>query len=194
MSNTKTNKYDQILTAAEKMLAETGFQGLSMKKLADEAGVAAGTIYRYFSDKDDLLETLRHRVVQSIADAVQANIHDAMPLKEKFTTMWLNIWTLANTNTVQLANQVQYDALPTMASKRVWELDEERHLFTEVEKLFDQGKQAHIFKPLDNKILVALSFEVVVSLARKQSLAIYTVTETELTTAIDACWDAITVR
>ncbi len=191
MDNTKTDKYDQILSAAEKMLAETGFQGLSMQKLAKEAGVAAGTIYRYFSDKEDLLEKLRHRVVQGIADAVQANVHDDMSLKKRFTTMWLNIWTLANTNTVQLANQVQYDALPTKAGKRVWEWDDERKLFTKVETLFEQGKQEQLFKQLDNKILVALSFETVISLARKQALGIHTLTEQEINAAIEACWDAI---
>ena len=45
-SNTAIDKHEQILTAAEKLIAESGFQGLSMQKLAKEAGVAAGTIYR----------------------------------------------------------------------------------------------------------------------------------------------------
>lgn len=54
-SNTSIDKHEQILTAAEKLIAESGFQGLSMHKLAKEAGVAAGTIYRYFSDKEHLL-------------------------------------------------------------------------------------------------------------------------------------------
>ncbi|MDC0612136.1 TetR/AcrR family transcriptional regulator [Vibrio sp.] len=194
METQKNDKYDQILSAAEKMLAETGFQGLSMQKLANEAGVAAGTIYRYFSDKDDLLEQLRHRVVQGIADAVQKNVSDDMPLKERFHTMLNNVWTLANTNTAQLANQVQYDALPQAACKRVWEWENERERFGEVEKLFEQGKSEKLFKPLSNKILVALSFEVIVSLARKQALNIYPLSEIELNAAIEACWDAITIH
>ena len=48
--NTSQNKRLQILSAAEKLIAEVGFQGLSMQKLANEPGVAAGTIYRYFDD------------------------------------------------------------------------------------------------------------------------------------------------
>lgn len=41
--HTHRDKRQQILSAAEKLIADVGFQGLSMQKLAKEAGVAAGT-------------------------------------------------------------------------------------------------------------------------------------------------------
>ncbi|MCV5332168.1 TetR/AcrR family transcriptional regulator, partial [Escherichia coli] len=90
--NPAVDKRDQILAAAEQLIAESGFQGLSMQKLANEAGVAAGTIYRYFSDKEHLLEEVRLNVAKRIASAVQAGVNDDMPLKERYRTMWLNIW------------------------------------------------------------------------------------------------------
>ncbi|KGK15495.1 helix-turn-helix domain-containing protein, partial [Vibrio navarrensis] len=61
------DKRQQILSAAEKLVAEFGFQGLSMSKLAKEAGVAAGTIYRYFTDKEHLLDELRLRITRRVA-------------------------------------------------------------------------------------------------------------------------------
>ena len=45
----------KILEATEKLLAERGFYGLSMKVLADTAGIVAGTIYRYFENKEMLM-------------------------------------------------------------------------------------------------------------------------------------------
>ncbi|MCV5838415.1 TetR/AcrR family transcriptional regulator, partial [Escherichia coli] len=36
--NPAVDKRDQILAAAEQLIAESGFQGLSMQKLANEAG------------------------------------------------------------------------------------------------------------------------------------------------------------
>lgn len=46
-----SDKKTQILEATEHLLAQHGFDRLSMQMVANEAGVAAGTIYRYFSDK-----------------------------------------------------------------------------------------------------------------------------------------------
>lgn len=157
------DKQLQILIAAEKLIAEQGFQGLSMHKVAKEANVATGTIYLYFRDKDHLLTEVRLHVNQRIADAVQANIQDDMSLQKRFRTMWLNIWTLAGSSRDIISNRVQYESLPTTCCN-VREL--EQKMFTKVELLFDQGKQQGLFKPLDNHLLSALSFETTVTLAR----------------------------
>ncbi len=121
--NPAVDKRDQILAAAEQLIAESGFQGLSMQKLANEAGVAAGTIYRYFSDKEHLLEEVRLNVAKRIASAVQAGVNDDMPLKERYRTMWLNIWNLAGSNLNAISNRVQYDSLPCTTRNKTWELE-----------------------------------------------------------------------
>ena len=49
------DKKERIFEAAHEILSEQGFYGLSIAVVAKKAKVAAGTIYRYFSDKDDLM-------------------------------------------------------------------------------------------------------------------------------------------
>ena len=93
-----TDKKQQIIDSAEKLIAESGFQGLSMHKLAKEAGVAAGTIYRYFSDKEDLLLQVRLAVIKRNAEVVQRGVDDSMSLKQRFRTMWLNTFDLSGDN------------------------------------------------------------------------------------------------
>ncbi len=52
----KTNdKYHRILEAAVKVFAEQGFFQSTISQIAKEAGVADGTIYLYFKNKDDIL-------------------------------------------------------------------------------------------------------------------------------------------
>ena len=52
----KTNgKYHQILEAAIKVFAEQGFHKATISQVAREAGVADGTIYLYFKNKEDIL-------------------------------------------------------------------------------------------------------------------------------------------
>ncbi|EGR0760118.1 TetR/AcrR family transcriptional regulator [Vibrio parahaemolyticus] len=187
--NPAVDKRDQILAAAEQLIAESGFQGLSMQKLANEAGVAAGTIYRYFSDKEHLLEEVRLNVAKRIASAVQAGVNGDMPLKERYRTMWLNIWNLAGSNLNAISNRVQYDSLPCTTRNKTWEL--ERKMFAQVDRLFNQGKEEGVFKPLDNEVLSGLSFEASVALARKHALGFYQLDDDALEAAIEASWDAI---
>ena len=51
----KNNKYHQILEAAVKVFARQGFHQSTVAQIAKEAGVADGTIYLYFKNKDDIL-------------------------------------------------------------------------------------------------------------------------------------------
>ena len=51
-------KRERILDAAEKVFAERGFFAAKVADVAREAGVADGTIYLYFKNKDDLLVSL----------------------------------------------------------------------------------------------------------------------------------------
>lgn len=50
-----SEKYLRILEAAIKVFAEQGFHQSTISQIAREAGVADGTIYLYFKNKDDIL-------------------------------------------------------------------------------------------------------------------------------------------
>jgi len=51
----KNSKYYQILEAAVKIFARQGFHQSTVAQIAKEAGVADGTIYLHFKNKDDIL-------------------------------------------------------------------------------------------------------------------------------------------
>jgi AcrR family transcriptional regulator len=48
------NKKRRILDSAFHFFGEKGFEGTSVKSIADSAGVAPGSIYTYFRDKEEL--------------------------------------------------------------------------------------------------------------------------------------------
>ncbi len=51
----------QLLAATERVLREKGIAGITVREIAREAGVADGTLYNYFRDKEDLLVELMFR-------------------------------------------------------------------------------------------------------------------------------------
>jgi AcrR family transcriptional regulator len=53
-----TDKRRQILDAAIRVFARQGFHSTRVSDIADEAGVAYGLVYHYFSSKDEVLNEL----------------------------------------------------------------------------------------------------------------------------------------
>ena len=63
-------KKERILETAARLFAERGFSRTSTAMLAQEAGVAEGTIFRHFKSKDDifleLIQRLRDKITQDV--------------------------------------------------------------------------------------------------------------------------------
>ncbi|MCK5836812.1 MAG: TetR/AcrR family transcriptional regulator [Desulfobacula sp.] len=55
MQKNKTEKYYNILNSAGAVFAELGFYKATISQIAAQAGVADGTLYLYFKNKDDIL-------------------------------------------------------------------------------------------------------------------------------------------
>src|SRR5882757_3372291 len=67
----KEYRLREILAAARRVMGRYAMQGTTIDRVAEEAGVAKGTIYLYFSSKDDLvhaavLEGLREMIAEMI--------------------------------------------------------------------------------------------------------------------------------
>lgn len=58
MPKEMTKRQEDILRAAIKVFSEKGFEGSRTSEIAKEAGVAEGTIFRYYKSKKDLLINL----------------------------------------------------------------------------------------------------------------------------------------
>ncbi|GAA3802333.1 TetR/AcrR family transcriptional regulator [Amycolatopsis tucumanensis] len=62
---------EAILTAAGEILAERGYAGCSVSAVAEQAGVATGTVYRHFPGKAELVVELFRNVVNHEVEAVR---------------------------------------------------------------------------------------------------------------------------
>jgi TetR/AcrR family transcriptional regulator, fatty acid metabolism regulator protein len=58
MATAAIDKRRVILDAAMRVFARQGFHTCRVSDIADEAGVAYGLVYHYFSSKDEILDTL----------------------------------------------------------------------------------------------------------------------------------------
>jgi TetR/AcrR family fatty acid metabolism transcriptional regulator len=75
--NNKNNKYHLILEAAVKVFARQGFYQSTVAQIAKEAGVADGTIYLYFKNKDDILVQFFSYRTKQVFDRFRAEVRKA---------------------------------------------------------------------------------------------------------------------
>src|SRR5215470_9861490 len=66
-------RYEAIIEAARALASESGLAAVQIMPVAARAGIAAGTVYRYFPSKDDLVAAL----VNSTAEREIAAIRGA---------------------------------------------------------------------------------------------------------------------
>ena len=63
-----SEKHHRIIEAATKVFAKNGFYQSKIAQIAKEAGVADGTIYIYFENKDDILISLFEEQMKAVLD------------------------------------------------------------------------------------------------------------------------------
>src|SRR5690625_4144922 len=68
-------KYKQIIDAAVKVIAENGYHGSQVSKIAKQAGVADGTIYLYFKNKDDILVSVFQEKMGQFIEKISERIN-----------------------------------------------------------------------------------------------------------------------
>ena len=95
MSKRKDNeKHHRIIEAATKVFAKNGFYQSKIAQIAKEAGVADGTIYIYFENKDDILISLFEEQMKAVLDNMAhqvANIDDPAEKLEIFASTHLGL-------------------------------------------------------------------------------------------------------
>ena len=78
----REEKYQRILDAALKVFSQKGFFESKISEIAIEAGVADGTIYLYFKNKDDLLILLFESKLEAVNEGLRSVLKSVTDPKE----------------------------------------------------------------------------------------------------------------
>lgn len=79
MAYRKTKKVEEklksrrakILEVGKEVLAEEGYKNVSIKAIAEKAGIATGTFYLYFANKDKLVETIAEEMYRKLLERIR---------------------------------------------------------------------------------------------------------------------------
>lgn len=73
----------RISEAAVRVFSREGFHRARMKAIAEEAGVAVGTIYNYFRDKDDLLISVFEAGIRVRMEFLEELGNTSLPVRDQ---------------------------------------------------------------------------------------------------------------
>lgn len=191
MAEKGKTKQQCVVDAARRLLATEGLHGLSIKLLVKESGVAAGTIYLHFKDKEDIVRQVHASILHEVGQAM-SQCHDVnQPLFEQYRTLWRNLWVYFQQHPNTLLVKAQFDNLPDLSLRQV--LQEAKTSLKAIFQMFETGRQNGEIINLPDDVLGSLSFETCATLARRQVLGMIEMNDEMLEQCILASWRAIAI-
>ncbi len=186
------DKRAEIMQAALELIAERGFHGTPMAEIAENAGVAAGTIYRYFESKDVLVTTLHQELEDGIMAVLQEGYPSRSPLRERFLYLIRELLRYFMANPLHFRYMEQYYNSPygiSLHRDRLLGKSGNRRII--VMDIFEEGVEQGVIKRLPKAALFALAFGPLISLIRDHILGFVTLKESLVKQIAEASWDAI---
>lgn len=146
------NKIAQIFNATLKLVSKDGFSGLRMGDVAKAAGIATGTLYIYFKDKETLINALYLHIKQDMASKYIIKEDFNKPYKQTFDAVWKKYYLVTLENRQASAFIEQYYMSHFYNKKKKEEAHQSLKLIYE---LLERGKKEKLIKNIDNALLIA---------------------------------------
>ena len=186
-----SDKRSHIMQGTLELIAEHGFHDAPMAEIAKKAGAAAGTIYRYFDNKDALITDLYRELEERINVTLQEGYVVEQPLHERFVFLMRKLLRYFIANPLHFRYMEQYYNSPYGISLRRDRLLAKSGKFDIVTNIFEEGIEVKVLKDLPVIVLFSLAFGPIVSVIRDHVLGFIDIDDALINQITDACWDSI---
>lgn len=143
-------KRQAILETALRLFVDQGFHATPTSQIAQEAGVATGTLFHYFKTKEELINTLYLETKDVLIDKLSVGIDQQTSIKGKLKQIFFNAINWSLTHKKQQLFYFQYSHSPFI-SKITKDFGEQRFQF--IYDLIEEGKDSDILKNIPTDLL-----------------------------------------
>jgi len=192
MSVAHKNKSDAILRAALEQFAENGFHSSPVSQLATRAGVAVGSIYRYFADKEALIHAVFSMVDATLQKASTESVDPTLSGRDEFIQLVTSLTEYLDKHPQEFKFLEQYYSSPYGSDKKHAKFLSENavDLSNPFEKLFS-GETKGALKDLPLSLYLAMTFGPIIFLLRDSLSGLVTLDDCLIQQTAEACWNAI---
>jgi AcrR family transcriptional regulator len=162
-----------------------------MAMIAEHAGVAAGTIYRYFESKDELINELFREVEGKIKERILEGYSTDMTVRERFLHLNKRLYHYFIGSPLHFRYVEQYHNSPYGVDHRRSKLlaeGDERDVFM---TLFEDGVAQHVMKDMPIILLFAMAFGPLISALRDHALGFIELDDNLIKEITEASWDGV---
>jgi AcrR family transcriptional regulator len=141
------DKRNAILEAAAKVFAGRGLAAAT-SAISKEAGIAEGTLFTYFSTKDELVNALYCQIKIELADAMMAGFPRRKSIRLRLEHVWTQYieWGLANRSHHAVLKLIMVWNGLTKESKKAGSAP-----FVEIEQMMEEALAQRIVKDLPSR-------------------------------------------
>ncbi|OJJ19474.1 hypothetical protein BKI52_21950 [marine bacterium AO1-C] len=147
-----TNKIDLIYKAALNLVVKIGYVELKMSDVAKEAGIATGTLYIYFSNKEDLINKLYLHLKKQNTREIVGKYQPEDAFFINFKRVWYKYLEISSRDPHQMIFLEQYFRSPYLREDTKKQTEE---LLTPIAELIVAGQQQGLVKEVPADILLS---------------------------------------
>lgn len=183
------NKVEAIFNASLKLILKEGIAGLTMAKIAKRAGIATGTLYIYFKNKEDLITAMYLKLRQDSVQRFLEGYDENEPFKIGIRKVWRNY----------LMHRIKYyeESIFLEQYYRSPYITKEHREFAEsmkkpVHEIIRRGKEEMLVKAdIDDEMLFLSMLGFIRELADEHVSGVYTLDDAKIEQAFNLSWDLI---
>jgi AcrR family transcriptional regulator len=171
----KEYRVRELMEAARRVIGRHGFEGTTIDRVAEDARVAKGTIYLYFSNKEDLLHAAVFEGLRAMIDETLRSDKTDLPPLERLCEF------VRNQFRIQSSNQNFLKAFFLESKFVTFEPGDERgealrSLYTEhldfVASILSAAIEAGVFRPIDPQFAAYALTEMMTGCLRRRLLGL----------------------
>jgi TetR/AcrR family transcriptional regulator, fatty acid metabolism regulator protein len=152
------DKRSAILRAATKVFARSGYFNSKVADIAREAGVAGGTVYLYFKNKDDVLISLVNQMMEEFISIGRAKIQRLKDPGAKLRTIArMHLESLGADRDLAIVFQVELRQSTLFMEQ--FSATKMAEYFSVIRETIEDGQRKGLFRPnLNSKVVSMILF------------------------------------
>ena len=188
MNVQSVSKRKRILDASLDLIAEKGIHNTPMTLIAKRAGVATGTIYHHFANKEELVNQLYLEVKTDYIRGVFTDPSREMPYRDRMSLLWKKTVDHFISKPSFLSFDEQLFTSPLISAETRREGEERLSPITD---FLREGIENESLREMDISLMLYVTFGTIKSAARLHISGVLLMTEEQREVAFQSCWDGV---
>lgn len=140
------------MEAAVDLFSTQGFHATPTQQISDRAGVSAGTLFRYFRTKEELIDSLYYSIHRALSEAVDEAIRPGIPVEDQIKNVKRQVlhWMFENPKKALFFEQ--FSSSPNITTKAK---EEAIIRFSALDDLYRRAVSRGILKGINREVFLA---------------------------------------